>query len=470
MDYAGRDATYDYIASNGKGPNARYFLHSDIGFLAYKNNDINGSLFLDTSGKVVHKAYFDLESGTSPRSLDVDADSFDIPGLVEGMINRDKMLISSGIISSNIGEIIFSASKILNSERTLPPRGVLIFWRLFDHVPMDNIQKLAGSGLKFIPVTTARDNPRLSGKLDALAASGEAFLPRDNANHLFWLVRDTAGVPVFLVRQDAGLRNFDPVVLSLYTAVGFAAMAAILILIAVYFSHSVLRRVTAAAATMRQVWRTGDYNNRIPVVGRDELAEMSALFNELLKKIEAQEQELRDHNRELAKISQQDALTGIPNRRSFDEAFDRSWRLATRSSNPLSVLLVDVDNFKAFNDYYGHQKGDMALKQVAEALQNNLQRATDSVARYGGEEFCLILADTELDDAMQTAEKLRLAVRHLRIRHIYGAGDGIVTISIGVASTIPRVRDVRLDLLKHADKALYAAKAAGRDRVHGVDV
>ena len=175
---------------------------------------------------------------------------------------------------------------------------------------------------------------------------------------------------------------------------------------------------------------------------------------------------LDDANQELTRLSSLDGLTGISNRRQFDETLLREWRRLGRQSRPLSMLLCDVDYFKQFNDGYGHQVGDECLKAVARTLKDTLRRPADLVARYGGEEFAVILPDTEITGALQVAEAMRSAVEGLSITHSYSKGGNVVTISIGVASTTPsRTGSDSSVLLKRADDALYQAKQAGRNRI-----
>jgi diguanylate cyclase (GGDEF)-like protein len=176
---------------------------------------------------------------------------------------------------------------------------------------------------------------------------------------------------------------------------------------------------------------------------------------------------LDEANRELIRLSAVDGLTGIANRRRFDESLAREWKRAARSRGELSVLAVDVDFFKQFNDGYGHQVGDECLKAVARALEAQLRRPTDLVARYGGEEFFVVLPETGAGGARQVAEGLRQAVEALAITHGFSTVAPWVTISVGVASgrAEPGQDSGFVALLKAADGALYEAKRQGRNRV-----
>lgn len=176
---------------------------------------------------------------------------------------------------------------------------------------------------------------------------------------------------------------------------------------------------------------------------------------------------LDEANRELTRLSTADGLTGIANRRRFDETLLKEWRRCARDERPLSLLLIDVDFFKPFNDNYGHQVGDECLKAVARTLAQTLHRPSDLAARYGGEEFGVILPDTDEAGALAVAESLRMAVQSLDITHRFSAVAPVVTISIGIACvTPPRGNEPGfIRLLKQADEALYQAKTSGRNQV-----
>ena len=159
-----------------------------------------------------------------------------------------------------------------------------------------------------------------------------------------------------------------------------------------------------------------------------------------------------------------DGLTGLANRRTFDAALTSEARRAARSGVPLSLLMMDIDHFKTFNDSYGHQHGDECLKLVADAIGDVARRSGDVVARYGGEEFAVILPNTGLAAAEVIAERIRRAVENLRIAHRSSASNCIVTMSIGGATTVTQDVDV-VSLVSAADQALYGAKRSGRNRI-----
>lgn len=159
-----------------------------------------------------------------------------------------------------------------------------------------------------------------------------------------------------------------------------------------------------------------------------------------------------------------DDLTQIPNRRYFNLYIYQEWLRSQRENRPLSLLLCDLDDFKFYNDYYGHQKGDLCLQQVAQVLSSGLQRPADSLFRYGGEEFAIVLPNTDLDGAQAVARHLIFSVLQSKISHTASSVEAYLTISLGVATVIPK-KGLRIeDLIKAADVALYRAKETGRNR------
>ena len=174
---------------------------------------------------------------------------------------------------------------------------------------------------------------------------------------------------------------------------------------------------------------------------------------------------LAEANRRLEELSRTDGLTGVANRRHFEDVYDREWRRATRVRGPIALLMIDIDEFKKYNDRYGHQGGDDCLKRVAETLKQSLIRASDMVARYGGEEFVVVLPGSDQQAAIVTAERLRQLIEKLGMPHEAAtSGNRVVTISVGAAAYNPTAKDRAETLLSAADQALYGAKHGGRNR------
>lgn len=173
-------------------------------------------------------------------------------------------------------------------------------------------------------------------------------------------------------------------------------------------------------------------------------------------------------NQELIRIASRDGLTGVANRRYFDEILSTEWRRARRHSNPVAMLMCDIDFFRRYNDSYGPMAGDECLRQVAMAISRHSERPSDTVARLGGEEFAVILAETTIGGALMVAEKIRNGLRELQLPHT-ASPFGQVTLSIGIASAAPGFDNPPDDLIEAASRALARAKQEGRDRICRAD-
>ncbi|KGK11702.1 GGDEF domain-containing response regulator [Vibrio navarrensis] len=198
---------------------------------------------------------------------------------------------------------------------------------------------------------------------------------------------------------------------------------------------------------------------------RHALKKKTMEFDQKLSELEELQQQLEETNEQLLLLSTTDSLTGLHNRRRFEEIYSDEWNRALRSNTSVSMIIFDIDHFKMYNDTFGHQQGDECLRMVAEAIRNMKLRCLDKVARIGGEEFAAILPETDLEGAKHVADRIRTTIEALRIKHSENASYPHVTASLGICSMVPQADgNIRL-LLKKADEALYKAKRTGRNRI-----
>ncbi|MEO0803535.1 MAG: diguanylate cyclase [Cyanobacteria bacterium J06642_2] len=218
-----------------------------------------------------------------------------------------------------------------------------------------------------------------------------------------------------------------------------------------------------------------EFNQSLEALIRKRTQELEVKNQQLEQEIQARQQaqeelqaayrELERANQQLAELANHDALTGLANRRRFNEYLQQIWKQALRERQPLTLILCDIDYFKQYNDTYGHLVGDTCLQQVARAIQQVLERPLDLAARFGGEEFAVILLDADAIGGNTVAEKIQAGIAELQIPHSASAISEMVTISAGIAATIPNTELNVETFINEADSALYTAKQEGRDRI-----
>ncbi|MDP2370708.1 diguanylate cyclase [Rhodoferax sp.] len=227
-------------------------------------------------------------------------------------------------------------------------------------------------------------------------------------------------------------------------------------------------QVMRGAALLLLLWVGSMFSRRLraEVAQQARLREEIAASNlELEEKVLKRTSELEVANRQLEALSATDGLTGLANRRKFDLEWEAEWQRAVRQGLPLAVAMLDVDQFKAYNDHYGHQAGDLCLRIVAQTLGGLVQRSGELAARYGGEEFVVILPGQSGAEACSAMERIRAAIQMQGLPHAKAAVAGVVTVSIGVASRVPKQGESSASLVQEADAAMYRAKNQGRNRV-----
>ncbi len=264
----------------------------------------------------------------------------------------------------------------------------------------------------------------------------------------------------------------------LYAQVARSALLVLIgMLLALVASVTMVRRMTRPIRALQNgaaLIGKGALDHRLSVTTGDELEELADSFNRMAEqlqesyatleqKVEERTWELAESNRKLELLSATDALTGIANRRRFDEVLALEWSRSTRTGQPLALAMLDIDWFKAYNDRYGHQAGDACLQRIARAISDTICRGADLVARYGGEEFVFITPATNAETALSLAERLCEEFRSIALPH-ERSPFGCVTVSIGVASMIPDVEQNSNVLIHAADQAMYRAKELGRNR------
>lgn len=370
-----------------------------------------------------------------------------------------------GLLNMRPFPLLFCLRPVMPSEMNHPSNGYLLTGRYLTQERMDELRRTMKHtlSLRFEP-------PKTSTTLDVEGDSGPykvGFNDQGNQQYeIFKEFKGTNGKPQFWMRfiyeRSRAEQSASVFVRMLIWVTG--ALWVIVLLLYVLLERVLVRRLSGLKGVVEHASKHHDWSAEVPhTKDRDEIGRLASgidvLFHEMAKNVSQLEAE-----------SLEDALTLLPNRRDFDQKLDLYWQVCQRHRQPLTVMMIDVDHFKGFNDLYGHQAGDETLVKVAAALRSALLRATDFVARYGGEEFAVILPDSNHPVSTEIAERLRGAVESLHIRHP-GNASGVLTISIGLASCdLPRPDMSGTDLLHHADLALYEAKGNGRNRFKSVSL
>ena len=340
-----------------------------------------------------------------------------------------------------------------------------------------------GDGEETVRIALAEsDSPLIRAAARTLAASaqpeGSASLPLDGGNFLFeWHRFTLAQGPTLTIGLILPTAHFEAMASDTLRNILYLALAVMVLslMIGLFVSDWVARPLRSLSRASSRLahgdWQPAPHEP-------SPIREVAALFaamgsmaiqlkhhtDDLEQRVKARTEELEAANHKLAMLSLTDGLTGISNRRHFDQMLHSEWARALRTAQPLAILMIDIDLFKKYNDHYGHQAGDECLIRVAHAIQSCVKRAGDLTARYGGEEFAVICAESDLEKATALADILCHAVAAQALPHVLSP-HGRVTVSIGVAAAVPAPEVAPETLLRRADEALYRAKAGGRNRV-----
>jgi diguanylate cyclase (GGDEF)-like protein len=458
-DYAAWDDTVAFL--DGKAP---AYEAANLGEDTFSNNRVDVAQIVAADGRVVWQMARDPETATVslPRGLPVDRYPPGHPFIAHGE-SRAPIVDRSvrGAVLLGAVPYLIASRPVVRSDNSGPIVGTLLFGR---RLSAEFVERLAEQTRMELHVL----------RIDEPAARASVRRLQRDANHgepiridvvskgrvrVTSLYRGIDGNAVLLVATQLPRAITIHGESTLWSALLWTLLSGLATLALVMFGlrRAVLRPVAKLRRHTRDVERTGDLSLRLLLPGTDEVAELAHAFDGMLISLAAARAELEREARV-------DGLTGVANRRSFDEALDLEWRRMGRAGQPLAVIMGDIDFFKAFNDTYGHPAGDECLRLIGGVLQSQARRAGDLVARYGGEEFVILLPDTSSEGALCVANGIGAALVAAAIPHAGSAVAPVVTLSMGVASLQADPGGPPAVLVQRADAALYAAKRAGRNR------
>ena len=400
--------------------------------------DKSGDNAVMRAGELVDKE----DTPPSPRALNEV-----LKKIISQLDSTDGATTSGLMVSQADGPLVYAAGRASWNTDKLP--AIYAAVRRLSPAMIEELGEHLGLSVEALSLADSKNQRKhygvgLGQRSDADTLYAE--LHDRNDNHILSLKFNTAP-------RAFDERTFSPTIVA---AMSFSILAWGLILLVM--RHSIVKPIQQLTATMRRVRQTSNYGERFEYRHRDELGKLVDECNELLNHVGG-------HTQQLENYSYKDSLTGIGNRRLFQERLDYQWRLSQRKHTPLSAIVFDLDYFKQYNDLYGHEGGDTVLKVFASLLQEVFTRDTDVVARTGGEEFIVLLLDADYHCAELMAERTLNALRQRHIPHAGAAHRGQVSASAGVSSLTPDESNSQEQLIRQADKALYRAKQLGRDNV-----
>lgn len=439
LDWSYWDDTYDFALSGGEE-----YVNSNLGIDSFYNISIDLIYIFDSEGQLIRGELYDYEKWEKLPSENF-ASQYLTEILRENQSDEDPVV---GMLNTYLGPVIISARPILRSDGSGPSAGTLLMGRIVNDAFLEKIREITQS--TFLLHIDGRDTI-----IEKLRFSADAHLietDRDNI-YIYTALEDLSGSPAFVLESvtDRSVSRFGigavKILQRLVIAVSISATVIILAALRILIIHP-LRKITRYLETWS---RDKGSPVNIETKRKDEIGTLS--------------RGIISYTKELETLASTDSLTGLNNRHIMDTIIPRFWKLLSRDHSNITVILLDIDHFKRYNDTYGHQKGDECLRKVSEILKKCIYRSTDMVIRYGGEEFLVILPATTSDGGKKVAHKIQESLSEARIEHNSSDASSYVTFSIGMASMVPDPENNLDQLIEMADKALYQSKEDGRNRI-----
>jgi diguanylate cyclase (GGDEF)-like protein len=441
-----RQPMYDFVQQRDDA-----FLDDNFPIEIFYTLNIDDLAVFDLAGNLIAQRSADMGSlSFVERPLPIAALRAVLPNLSRA--NPSAPVFRSGLIAADNAPLLYAATSILCSHGDCYSNGSLVLTRRLDRDFFADISETT-------QLHVHARAPRSDAGTDLMAVR------RNSDDQLLWLLRDDGGAPLLELVVQLPPSDIEERLASVPLLVAFFTSMVGYVIVLWLVQRLLINPIRRFDQVMRQVRQQGDYGLRINSALKNELGDLGRHIDEVLAHVESQRKQLEEQARHMRSLSYEDSLTGLANRRRFDQAIADNWALSQRARKPLALIMFDVDFFKPFNDNYGHQRGDEVLKMLGEIVRGVVVRQSDVAARYGGEEFAVLLPDTSEESAVRLAEALRAAVNAAAIVHEHSPIGRSLTCSFGVASMVPTVQHGPRELVHRADTALYASKTRGRDCV-----
>jgi len=458
-------AAWDSMYDAAKNRRTAWFNNDYVIADALERLDVNGWYLYDTNATIIGGGSFD--NNYQPYSPDI----LEVP---QHLLDNDLIILPEEIIAESkamtskihflkINELpaVTVAYNVTKSDGTGSPVGTLLLWSFIDKEFIENLTPGLADDITYYQ----------GEKAQALNAYITSFFGHENTvntpiehdKKLYIGVQDKHANLLFVLSIPMRERTYDRSLFDSSLITGLLISGSVFMLFYLYINQQLLRPLSEMFVSVSSALNHKDFTVRAEYKGDNELHQLGRGMNELFMLIETQRAEIIERHEKLRHISNTDAMTSLANRRALDTHLETLANDPENINENVSLIVADIDHFKLYNDYYGHDQGDKALCKVAQVLKAFTKRGTDFVARYGGEEFVIVLSNTDAQAALAVAETLRKAIESAAIVHEGRKDVKCVTLSIGIASKPVSQQFDSNTLFKQADEALYQAKAQGRN-------
>ena len=430
-DWASWDDSYNFIVTGSKA-----FEKSNLTFSAFKTNGLNLVYFCDLNGNVVWQATYDVTNEWEIRITNILKNAKVRAHLLTFPDSGNRY--NKGLLNTNHGIMMLASRPILPSSDEGSPRGTLILGKLLDSALIEKLTSQTRVPFHILSLNDAHVRQQYTSILSKFTSNAPYQIQPIDEDTLkgYAVMKDIEENLALLISLKFPRKISKQGIKAIHFAIFYILIvgAVVLTLFLLFTNSMILIPLSRLTQLIKKVEETGDFTIRSPGNRSDEIGQLSKGFNRLMRRTEAQNEKIETTMKCLEELATIDPLTGLHNRRYFDNMIQKEWKRAIRDKTPVSVVLCDIDYFKRYNDTYGHQKGDNCLKVVADAIGNSIARPPDIAARYGGEEFIVLLPNVEIDGALHVGEKIRWDVEKLAIEHAESKIGEHVTISLGVAT------------------------------------
>lgn len=459
-DWATWDDTYNFVQNRSKE-----YIESNLPDWIFFESGMDLIYIINNDGEVIWGKIYDTDQ---KKEIFVEEIPTDVLPKSHPLIIRDyrthnlSLVRKRGIFNTEKGPLLISTELILTSKAKGPPTGYMVMGLFIDEKV---IKKIIEQTKVEFEVIYLYNNPDIEPYKDIVEGLEESklYIEEDKDDkgfyNLYRYYTDVEKYPSLIIKADFPriISSQGKKVITFATTYLIMTGIIVLILIIILLNKYALKPLQMVDKYMLKIINSNDFSIRINSKRKDEIGVLSNAFDFFVTKIQKQKEMLEN-------LSTIDGLTNIANRRKFDETIKSEWNRHKRFDSTITLLLLDVDYFKLYNDFYGHQAGDECLKKIGKVLLNYSKRAGDLAARYGGEEFVLLYLNSEKEDVLKLCEKLKQDINEINIKHEKSEVSDKITLSIGIAVTIPKANDQYGDFIEKADKALYKAKETGRNR------